>query len=69
MHTGDYPNLYILFGVSTSEIITALKYIQIQLFNLKCNTEIHLSDCIQADFGSVFTSELSAFCQFTRMYV
>ena len=51
------PKLNGLFGVTTSEIISVLKYIQVQLYNLKYNTEVHLTDRIQADYGTVFTSE------------
>ena len=40
------PKLHGLFGVTTSKIISALKYIQVQLYNLKYNTEVHLTDQI-----------------------
>ena len=56
------PKIKGLYGVTTSEIIEALQYIQVQLFNLKFNTEIHITNRIQADFGTVFTS--STFQQF-----
>ena len=53
------PKIHGLFGVTASEVITTLKYIQVQLYNLKYNSEIHLTDRIQADFGTVFTSDQS----------
>ena len=51
------PKLQGLFGVSAGEIIDAVKYVLVQLYNLKFNTTIHLTDRLQSGFGSVFTSE------------
>ena len=51
------PKLHDLFGVTTSEIITALKYVQVQLYNLKINIEVHPTDFIQVNFGIGFTLE------------
>ena len=51
------PKIKGLLGVSTSGIIKAPKFIQVQLYNLKFRTELHLTSRIQADFGTVFTSD------------
>ena len=57
------PKIKGLYAVSTSEIIDVLKFIQVQLYNLKFHTELHLTSRIQADFGTVFTlNQFQQFC-------
>ena len=57
------PKIKGLYGVSTSEIIDALKFIQVQLYNLKFHSELHLTSRIQAEFGTVFISvQFQHFC-------
>ena len=51
------PKLQELQGFSASEIIDALKFILVQLYNLEFNTVIHITERIQADFGTAFTSK------------
>ena len=51
------PKMHGLFNINTDSIISALQYIRTQLLHIKKDTNVLLTDRIQSDFGSVFTSE------------
>ena len=57
------PKIKGLYGVSTSEIIDTLTFNQVQLYNLKFHTELHITSRIWTDFGTVYISDqFQQFC-------